>query len=282
MLKFFLSAILIIPAFALHCFSQDTLPRISVKNINNQIIISWRNNYGAKINNINIQRSKDSLKNFATIGSVLNPLNKENGYVDQKAPGTDMFYRVFVAFDGGTYFFSKAHKPVIEVPEMRAASNTGDSLNQQATELTPPTDLATTPITSSNQTEQELLNADRDLLPPYKKPQKPKPPTGFVPSKFIYANRENNLIVTLPDADKEKFSLHFFDDKDRLVFEIKNINETYIIVEKVNFLHTGWFYYELYDDDVLLEKYKFYIGRDGWTGPPPPETKRPVMTAPQY
>lgn len=276
MRKFLLFSILIIPAFALHCFSQDTLPRITVKNINNQIIISWKNNYGAKINNINIQRSKDSLKNFTTIGSVLNPLNKENGYVDQKAPGPDMFYRVFVAFDGGTYFFSKAHKPVIEVPQPMAVSVNGDTVIQQATELTPAIDFAVTPTMPVNQPEKELLGADKDLLPPYKKPAKPKPPTGFVPSKFIYSNKENNLIVSLPDAGTQHFSLYFFDDKDRPVFEIKKIKEPFLIVEKVNFLHTGWFYYHLYDDGILLEKYKFYIAKDGWVGPPPSETKKPV------
>jgi len=32
----------------------------------------------------------------------------------------------------------------------------------------------------------------------------------------------------------------------------------------------------LYDDGILLEKYKFYIAKDGWAGPPPSETKKPV------
>ncbi|MEN9568937.1 MAG: hypothetical protein RL172_168, partial [Bacteroidota bacterium] len=66
--------------------AQDTLPIISVKKISDKVIVSWVNNYGANISTINIQRSKDSLKNYTTIGSVLDPMNKENGFVDGRVP----------------------------------------------------------------------------------------------------------------------------------------------------------------------------------------------------
>lgn len=242
MRKFLLFFIILTVAFAGRSFAQDTLPGISVKNFNNQIIISWKNNYGAKISNINIQRSYDSVKNFTTIGTVLNPLNKENGFVDRKTTNANMFYRVFVAFEGGTYLFSRSHKPVIDTAH---------------------TQTALLPFI------EELIAATKD----------PLVPEGFVPSKFIYTNKDNNLIISLPDAGKEKFMLHFFDDKDRPIFEIKKITEPYLIVEKVNFLHTGWFYYHLYNDGILLEKYKFYIGKDGRVGPPLPETKKTTTQA---
>lgn len=258
---FLLSFIIITGAFTGRCFGQDTLPRISVKNISNQIIVSWKNNYGANISNINIQRSFDSVKNFITIGTVLNPMSKENGYVDSKAINPNMFYRVFVAFEGGTYIFSRSHKPVIDTFKQQAKDVQGirDALG----------DFTTSGIVP-------LTTVEENLLPASKKPVKPRVPQGFVPSKFIYSNKENNLIVSLPDAGTQHFSLYFFDDKDRPVFEIKKIKEPFLIVEKVNFLHTGWFYYHLYDDGILLEKYKFYIAKDGWAGPPPSETKKPV------
>ncbi|MBK7883760.1 MAG: hypothetical protein IPJ81_08135 [Chitinophagaceae bacterium] len=66
--------------------AQDTLPKISVKNLGGQIIISWKNNYKRPVTTINIQRSYDSTKNFYTIGSVLNPQNIENGFADAKPP----------------------------------------------------------------------------------------------------------------------------------------------------------------------------------------------------
>jgi hypothetical protein len=249
MRKFFLFFIILTIVLAGRSFAQDTLPKISVKNINNQIIISWKNSYGAKISNINIQRSYDSIKKFTTIGTVLNPLNKENGFVDRKAINPNMFYRIFVAFEGGTYIFSRSHKPVIDTTH---------------TEIVQPT---------------LTVIVEEDLLPATKNTVKPIVPVGFIPSKFIYTNKDNNLIINLPYAGKEKFSLRFFDDKDRPIFEIKKIAEPYLIVEKVNFLHTGWFYYHLYNDGILLEKYKFYIGKDGRVGPPPPETKKSTTSA---
>ncbi len=266
-------------AFAGNTFAQDTLPRISVKNISSQIIISWKNNYGANISNINIQRSHDSLKNFITIGTVLNPLNKENGYVDRSATNPNMFYRIFVAFEGGTYFFSHSHKPVIDIPEKLATDTTYKPemapANKEVIDTAnkPASDNFTKQLIENTGSERMAVPAKgQDLIPARKFPKLIKP-MGFVPSKFIYANKENNLIISLPDYDKVKFSLRFFDDKDRPVFEIKKITEPYLIVEKVNFRHTGWFYYHLYDDGILLEKYKFFIGKDGWVGSPPPETK---------
>ena len=204
MRKFLLSFI-IATAIASNCLGQDTLPRISVKNISNQIIISWKNNYGAKIANINIQRSADSIKNFTTIGTVLNPLNKENGYVDGKAPNANMFYRVFVAFEGGTYTFSRSHRPVVELPKQ---IDTVNVVRQKTEDPITVMDFTTPAVTQPILETPDLSNPGEDLLPPTRKFIKPKTPTGFVPSKFIYANRENNLIVSLPDADKEKFSLY--------------------------------------------------------------------------
>jgi hypothetical protein len=281
--------------FAFRAFCQDSLPNISVKNISNQIVISWRNNYGAKISNINIQRSNDSLKNFTTIGTVLNPLNKENGYVDRRAASSNMFYRVFVAFEGGTYFFSRSHKPVIELPVEPAKDTTQKtafdftlrptlvdtitSVNQAISDNSASeTTIANNKVAGKTVIPPPVLSIPEDLIPARKFPPKPKAPAGFVPSKFIFVNRENNLIINLQDVDKEHFSLKFFDEKNKPVFEIKKISEPYLTVEKVNFLHTGWFYYQLYNDEVLLEKYKFYIGKDGWSGQPPPENKKITQT----
>ena len=54
---------------------QKTLPAISVTNINGKIIVSWKNAYTIPLSTLSIQRSYDSLKNYTTIGSVLNPQN---------------------------------------------------------------------------------------------------------------------------------------------------------------------------------------------------------------
>src|SRR5437773_10503945 len=86
---------------ALRSFAQDPLPKISVKSINGKVIVSWLNDFVKPPKIIDIQRSFDSLRNYVTFGSVLNPENRENGYAVAKPLFTNMYYRVFVAFDGG-------------------------------------------------------------------------------------------------------------------------------------------------------------------------------------
>lgn len=56
--------------------------------------------------------------------------------------------------------------------------------------------------------------------------------------------------------------MKFFDESDNFLFEIKNLKEQSFIVDKTNFYHAGWFKFELYVDEKLKEKHKFYIGKE--------------------
>src|ERR1700733_7217408 len=94
-------------------FAQDTLPNISVTQISNKVLISWTNPF-TSLTTINIQRSYDSLKNFTTIGSVLNVKAKSNGFVDAKEFIPPQYYRVFISFEGGTYIFTQSHRPGLD------------------------------------------------------------------------------------------------------------------------------------------------------------------------
>jgi hypothetical protein len=166
-------------------------------------------------------------------------MNRENGYVDAKAPGLNMFYRVFVAFEGGTYVFTKSYRPVIDTIVVEKTIILHPAI------IVKPDSIKTIPI--------------------------PVIPKGFVPSKYIFTGKENNVIVSLPEAGKRLYTVKFFDEKDRQVFEILKLTEPYFIIEKVNFLHSGWFYFKLFEEAVLKEKNQFYIPKEGKTGIPPQE-----------
>ena len=185
-------------------FAQDALPDVTLKNSNGKIIIKWRNEYPATIKTINIQRSYDSLKNFITIGEVPSPQRTENEYTDAKPPYNNMYYRIFIAFAGGSYAFSKVARPGKPVLDN---------------------------ITS-------------------------------YPSSYIYTGKENNIIVLLPLAETKKYLVKFFDDNNKLLFEVNKLRDTKLIIEKVNFMHAGWFYFELYENGKLLEKNKFNISAE--------------------
>lgn len=222
MFKFTLALVIFSTVCCGDIFAQDTLPSISVINRDGKVIVSWLNAYGATVTNIYIQRSTDSLKRFSTIGSVLSPMNRENGYVDTKYPGGRVFYRVFVAFEGGSYVFTRSHLP--------QPDTTGGM-----------------PLVIERREE----------------PLSPATLRNFVPSKFVFTGKDNNVIINLPNAATAKYSIKFFDEADKFLFEVHSIKEPYLILEKVNFIHAGWYNYQLFNNDILLEKYKFFIPKDG-------------------
>ena len=201
--------------------AQNSLPEISVTQIGRKALVAWKNPYN-NITSINIQRSGDSVKNFTTIGSVLNVNAGENGFVDTKEfLPNDQYYRLFISFEGGSYIFTKAKQPV--------------------------------PDTSLNIRTAENMQSDVK--------------TWFVPSRHVYTGRENNIIISLRDAATHKYSIKFFEDNGAFLFEVKKIPENYLILDKVNFVHSGLFSFELFDDKVLVERHKVYIPKDGKPAP---------------
>jgi hypothetical protein len=84
----------------------------------------------------------------------------------------------------------------------------------------------------------------------------------FNPSGFIFTNSEGNLVIALPDVHKKKFSLYVQTKEGTPVFEMKNIKEPLLQIDKSNFYKSGWFKYELYEAGRLREKNRFYIPED--------------------
>ncbi|KAA9037639.1 hypothetical protein FW778_16220 [Ginsengibacter hankyongi] len=218
------SIFIILSLIVLHKISlaQDTLPKISVTQLGTKVLVSWVNPFNS-LTTINIQRSYDSLKNFTTIGSVLNVSARNNGFVDSKEFIPSQYYRVFISFEGGTYMFTQSHRPGIDTSKTIAEVNEIKEIVKQG--------------------------------PPVQ--------TFFIPSKLVYTGKENNVIISLPDANKKKYSIKFFENDGTPIFEIKKITEPYLTLDKVNFIHAGLFNFELYADGALVERHKFYIPKDG-------------------
>jgi hypothetical protein len=236
-------------------FAQDTLPKFSVKNIGNKhIVISWRNNY-AIVKQISIQRSPDSLKNFKTILSVADPSTKENGYADSKAPDDKLFYRLFIVLDKGGFVFTEPKRPVF------------DSL---IVKLIPQPELEAEPESTSPSLKPDNSKTEKIDFPGKKLPavtnheiSNNKPNLNvFVPSMHVYTYKDGNVRINLPETDDKKYSIKFFEEDNSFVFEIKDVKQTPVLLDKANFYHAGWFKFELYEDGKLIEKNKFKITRD--------------------
>jgi hypothetical protein len=215
--------------FGSQASAQDTLPNFTVKHLgNNRIIVGWVNNYPV-VKQISIQRSHDSLKNFKTILSVTDPAAIQNGFADKTAPNDHMYYRLFVNLDKGEFFFTESKQPVKDT--MSSAVN---------------------PVIEKI---KDTLNANGNKAQIAKKPD-------FVPSFYVYTRKDGYLFINLPDADRKRYHIKFYEDDDSFLFELKNIKDPALTLDKANFIHAGWFKFELFEEDRLVEKNKFYLAKE--------------------
>ena len=216
-------------------YAQDTLPKFSLKNVgNNRIIVGWTNTFQT-IRQISIQRSFDSTKGYKTILTVPDPTTPQNGFVDTKAPNDHMFYRIYFMLDKGIFFFSEAKKPVLDT--IKKSNYIAEVNIYSADSISTPT------IVINNNTN------------------KPRPEV-FVPSLHVYTYKDGYVRVNLPDDEDKKYSIKFFEDDGTFLFELKDLKQRTFKLDKANFYHAGWFRFELYENDALKEKHKFYLQKD--------------------
>jgi hypothetical protein len=119
----FLFTLILVSIFILpYAKAQDTLPGFTASlKSTGKVLISWRNGYPS-VNQISIQRSNDSLRNFTTILTVPDPQIPENGVVDSKPGSSKMYYRSLILFPNSKYMFTKSRRPVLERVEQPSVS----------------------------------------------------------------------------------------------------------------------------------------------------------------
>lgn len=79
---------------------------------------------------------------------------------------------------------------------------------------------------------------------------------------FIRRERNGDLVIMVPNPGREKYRIRFFDDGNNFLFEVRQIRDPLLIVEKYNFQHAGMFHYELYRESLLIERSSFLIRKD--------------------
>ncbi len=109
-----------------------------------------------------------------------------------------------------------------------------------------------------NRTRDTLVFIDGDtlLIKPF------VPIEVYKISAYVYIGRYGNIHVSLPEAGKRHYAVKFFDENNKLLFELSEIKDPALILDKTNFQHAGWFRFELYDADQLKEKNKLFIPKE--------------------
>lgn len=235
MLKRF-AIVIILSAGCLPLVAQDTLPRFTVKNRFGKVILSWVNKFPDVVL-INIQRSPDSLRGFKTILSVADPKAVTNGFLDNKAPNTTQFYKLYVQREGGKYFFTPPFRPVVDSSR---SNNYKMAQNGNAA------------VKWSDGKYSD--DSSKAKLPPLK--------DVFVPSIFVHTNPQGHVMIVLPENKTNSYSIKFFRDDGTALFTMNKVKESQLIIDKTNFVKAGWFKFELYENGQLKEKNKFLIPRE--------------------
>ena len=259
-------------------FGQDALPEFSVTERNQRVVISWTNPFPNMVQ-LNVQRSYDSLRYFATIFSPEAPSLPQNGYTDNVVPSGKVFYRIFYVQTGGDYHFTKSKRAGAII--VSTAQNDVESARDLTASKFSNIDPADKRIVSVKikeavykqlpayrfkpfrdsilkQTKDTLIAINDTLvtLSPYIQKE------AWRASKYIFANSDGYISIALPKVEEKKYTVRFFDDNGTPIFEIGRVRESPLILDKATFIHAGWFTFELYEDDKLKEKNKFYLPKD--------------------
>lgn len=249
-------------------FGQAVLPDFTIKNTNGDISVFWLNQYPIRVNGVSVQRSYDSAKNFTSIASVFNPQNSVNGFTDVNPPYNKMYYRLFIGFDTGVYILTEAKKPELHtvidysklIIEINALYEKNILLHQERLRV-----------------QREAALALAAKKPTVKKPKAVTPripaPVEEVdmaiinevityPSKRIFTDNDDNIVIKLPSIKSNNYVVKFYTEDYKPLFVLKNLTEDHLVIEKVNFVHAGWFIFEIFKNDLLFEENKFYIPKD--------------------
>ena len=247
-------------------FGQATLPDFTLKNTDGKISIFWLNNYGKPVKGISVQRSYDSTKNFFSIASILNPQNSVNGFTDSTPPYNKMFYRLFIGFDTGVYLLTPSKRPEVNtvidytklIQEINALYEKNIKLQEEKIRLQKELEIARA---AKNKNKPSAKKTNAAAIKPVHTEVSDEIVNQVItyPSKRIFTDRDNNVVTKLFNVKANKYLIRFLTEDYKLLFEIKNPPDDYFVIEKVHFIHGGWYQFEIYKNDFLLEENKFYI-----------------------
>jgi hypothetical protein len=83
--------------------------------------------------------------------------------------------------------------------------------------------------------------------------------SGWKASPYVFTNRNGEIQILVNNSSKNVYRLLFQEGNGTDLFQIKRIEADNLILDKTNFIHSGWFQFELYKDEVLLEKNSIYL-----------------------
>ena len=269
----FITILLIL--FSLASNAQMQMTNYKARDINGATVISW-NAPPEELTLLIVQRSLDSINGFRSIASMPDPNSRQNGYVDKNNKSLLFYYRLFYVGINGKYYFTNAIKSikeeqikisvVLKQKDSSKASIKKDSISKSASPISPEFLLDNIEVVPRKETI-DLQKAEQDQLPTIQfkitiETEKVETESTLKPNPLLFTNKENNLVLILPETHKRKFHLYVYKENGSSLFEMKNIKEPQLLIDRSNFIYSGWFRYEIFEGEQLKEKGKFLINAD--------------------
>ena len=241
--RFFIVVVVIITASVYTVRAQNTnppvLPVFSALIKTGKIQLDFISGF-RDVAQIGVQRSLDSVQYFYTIGYVNNPNDFKNSFSDAKPlPGSN-YYRMLITFNNGRYLYTKTY---LAVPD--STIDGGQKLQladmKEAMAAVAKQNVANGTTTPEAAKKEEVVKV------------------VWHPSNYIYTTADGNINIKLPDAATKDYSVKFFEADGSFLFEVKQVKEPFLILEKAIFLHAGWFNFEIMENGKTYEKWNLFI-----------------------
>ncbi|SFE13628.1 hypothetical protein SAMN05518672_104617 [Chitinophaga sp. CF118] len=245
--RFFIVAVIITIISAFEVQAQNgippVLPEFSALIKTGKIQLDFISGF-RDVAQIGVQRSLDSVQYFYTIGYVSSPNDYRNTFSDAKPlPGSN-YYRLLVTFNSGKYLYTKIMLAVadstIDAGRKLQLSDVKEAVAAAAAAAKQNTTNPTTGVKEEPKKEEVKV-------------------VVWHPSNYVYTTVDGNINIKLPDAANKRYSVKFFEPDGSFLFEIKEVKEPFLILEKAIFLHSGWFNFEIFEGNKSYEKWNLFI-----------------------
>lgn len=260
---------LLISIIVIEVSAQPILPDMvgaSDKGIN---VLSWTCQYDG-IKSIAVQRSTDSVYNYATVGYVKNLKKGPQAYIDGHPDPGNNWYRLYIVFNSDLTWYSNRIKIYIDSATLidKKVLPPNDSLQKYAsgirldTTMVSATNLDATPITSTTVNSNNSANAIDTvqqvvarLTISIPEPEEIDQYT-YIKSQYVFTNPfTGHINIEIPKEDGYHFfALKFFNLDDVQVLDIPRFTQNEVIIDKRNFKRKGIYKFILKKDREKLEE----------------------------
>lgn len=111
------------------------------------------------------------------------------------------------------------------------------------------------------QTKDTLFTA-RDgkvVIHPYRNTSSPQTHVNKNNPPMVFTDKKGYVNLHLPQSIYFKYQVLFFDQPNQLLFSIQSPKEDKLVLEKSNFVRSGWFEYEVWQNDDLKERGRIFL-----------------------